>query len=145
MARSAREVVEQVRRMVAGEDIVFADLFAEDGVLEYPFAAGEQPARIEGRQAIRDHFGARLTSRSLFEQDRCDAVVHQTTDPEVVVMQIEHAGTSRLTGRPYRLPAIGVVRVRDGEIVLYQDYMDAVALALALRRTEQLVSALTVS
>lgn len=32
------EIAEQVRRMVAGEGVVFADLFAVDGVLEYPFA-----------------------------------------------------------------------------------------------------------
>jgi uncharacterized protein len=39
MPSSPREVVEQVRRMVAGEGVVFAELFADDGVLEYPFAA----------------------------------------------------------------------------------------------------------
>jgi hypothetical protein len=33
MARSPREVAEQVRRMVAGEGVDFADLFAEDGLL----------------------------------------------------------------------------------------------------------------
>ena len=43
MSRSPREVVEQVGRMVAGEGIVFADLFAADGVLAYPFAPPGMP------------------------------------------------------------------------------------------------------
>jgi ketosteroid isomerase-like protein len=68
--------------------------------------------------------------------------VHDTADPELVVAQIEHHGTSRLTGQPYRLRAIGVIRVRDGEIIEYQDYMDAIALARALDRTDLLVSSL---
>jgi ketosteroid isomerase-like protein len=142
MTRSARDVVEDVRRMVAGEGVAFADLFAADGVLEYPFAAAGQPSRLEGRQAIRDYFSAGLPSRSLFAQDGVTTTVHDTADPEVVVAQIEHHGTSRLTGQPYRLRAIGVIRVRDGEIVEYQDYMDAIALARALNRTDLLVSSL---
>ncbi len=108
--------------MVAGEGVALADLFAEDGVLEYPFAAAGQPPRLEGRQAIRDHFGASLPSRALFEQDDVEAIVHDTADPEVVVAQIEHHGTSKLTGQPYRLRAIGVIRVRGGETISYQDY-----------------------
>jgi hypothetical protein len=38
MPYSPREIAEQVRKMVAGEGVVFADLFAADGVLAYPFA-----------------------------------------------------------------------------------------------------------
>jgi len=40
MPYSPREIAEQVRKMVAGEGVVFADLFAADGVLAYPFAPG---------------------------------------------------------------------------------------------------------
>ena len=35
MSHRPREVAEQVRRMVAGEGVDFAGLFAEDGVLTY--------------------------------------------------------------------------------------------------------------
>ncbi len=41
MTSSPREVVEQVRRMVAGEGVLFADLFAPDGVPGVPL----HPAR----------------------------------------------------------------------------------------------------
>jgi ketosteroid isomerase-like protein len=140
--RTAREVVEQVRRMVAGEDVVFADLFAEDGVLEYPFGAPGQPRLLRGRQAIRDHFGTLGPSRRLFDMEGVDAAVRQTDDPEVVIAEIEHFGRSRVTGQPYRLRALGVVRVRDGEIVRYEDYMDPIAVARLLGRTADLCGAL---
>lgn len=143
MASSPREVVEQVRRMVAGEGVVFADLFAEDGVLEYPFAMPGQPRQLRGRKAIRAYHGAAGGARDLFEMDGVDVLVRETDDPEVVVAEIEHHGRSLVTGEPYRFRALGVIRVRDGEIVSYQDYMDPVAAARLLGRTADLAAALT--
>jgi uncharacterized protein len=147
MPSSPREVVEQVRRMVAGEGVVFADLFAEDGVLEYPFAMPGQPPQLRGREAIRAYFAAAAGSRRLFEMDGVDALVRETDDPEVVVAEvvvaeIEHRGRSLVTGEAYRFRALGVIRVRDGEIVSYQDYMDPIAAARLLGRTADLAAAL---
>jgi ketosteroid isomerase-like protein len=141
--RSPRDVVEQVRLMVAGEDVVFADLFAEDGVLEYPFASPGQPREVRGREAIRSYYGAAQRSRQVFDMDGVDALVRQTDDPEVVVAEIEHHGRSRVTGQAYRFRALGVIRVRNGEIVSYQDYMDPIAAARLLGRTSDLAAALT--
>jgi uncharacterized protein len=143
MASSPCEVVEQVRRMVAGEGIVFADLFAEDEVLEYPFALPGQPRELRGRDAIRDYFGVSSRSRQLFEMDGVDAIVRETDDPEVVVAEIEHHGRSRITGEAYRFRALGVIRVVEGQIVTYQDYMDPIATARLLGRTADLAAALT--
>jgi ketosteroid isomerase-like protein len=143
MTNSPREVVEQVRRMVAGEGVVFADLFAEDGVLEYPFAMPGQPRELRGREAIRDYFAAAPASRGVFEMDGVEALVRDTDDPEVVVTEIEHHGRSAVTGGPYRFRALGVIRVRNGEIVSYQDYMDPIAAARLLGRTTELAAALT--
>ncbi|HLU58370.1 MAG TPA: nuclear transport factor 2 family protein [Pseudonocardia sp.] len=142
MSRSPREVAEDVRRMVAGEGVVFADLFAEDGVLRYPFAAPGTPRELVGREAIRQYFGAAAAYRSMLEMHGVDMVVRETDDPEVVVVEIEHHGYSRGVRGPYRFRALGVVRVRDGEIVEYDDYMDPIAMATILGRTEDLVSAL---
>jgi ketosteroid isomerase-like protein len=143
MTNSPREVVEQVRRIVAGENDDFASLFAEDGVMEYPFAMPGQPRELRGRNAIRDYFAARAASRAAFEMDGVEALVRETDDPEVVVSEIEHHGRSTVTGRPYRFRALGVIRVRDGEIVSYQDYMDPIALARLIGRTTELATALT--
>ena len=67
----------------------------------------------------------------------------QTDDPEVVVTEITHNGQSGITGAPYRFTALGVIRVRDGEIVRYLDSMDPIALARLLCHTRELATALS--
>jgi uncharacterized protein len=143
MSRSPREVAEQVRRMVAGEGVDFADLFAEDGVLVYPFSLPGQPAELRGREAIRTFFSARGRSRDLLVMEGVEALVRQTDDPEVVVAEITHHGWSKATNAPYEHKALGVIQVRDGEIVRYDDYMDPIAVARLLGRTSELAAALT--
>jgi ketosteroid isomerase-like protein len=142
MSRTPREVAGLVKRIVAGEPVVFADLFAADGVLTYPFAPPGWSAELTGREAIRAHFSGAARSRELFEIEEVQATVRETDDPEVVVTEITHRGWSRATGSPYRLTAIGVIRVRDGEIVRYDDYMDPIALARLLGRASDLSAAL---
>jgi uncharacterized protein len=143
MPRTPRQVAEQVRRMVAGEEVVFADLFAADGVLTYPFAPPGQAPELRGRDAIRAYFARLGNARDLFVMDGVDALVRQTDDPEVVITEITHYGRSNVTGAPYRFTALGVIRVRDGEIIHYDDYMDPIALARLLGRTSELAAALS--
>ena len=142
MSRSPREVAEQVRRMVAGEGVDFADLFAEDGVLTYPFGLPGQPSELRGREAIRDYFRDRSGARDLLVMEGVEAVVRETDDPEVVVTEIAHHGWSKAAGEHYRHTALGVIRVRGGEIVRYDDYMNPIALARLLGRTRELAAAL---
>ena len=142
MSRSPREVAEQVRRMVAGEGVDFAGLFAEDGVLAYPFGLPGQPAELRGRDAIRSYFKDRSQSRDLLVMDGVEALVRETDDPEVVVTEITHHGWSKAARESYRHTALGVIRVRDGEIVRYDDYMNPIAVARLLGRTSELAAAL---
>jgi hypothetical protein len=143
MSRSPREVAEQVRRMVAGEGVDFAGLFAPDGVLTYPFGLPGQPDELRGREAIRAYFAGRRGARDLLVMEGVEAVVRQTDDPEVVVTEITHHGYSKAAGQPYRHTALGVIRVRDGEIVRYDDYMNPIATARLLGRTSELAAALS--
>jgi uncharacterized protein len=143
MPLTPRQVAEQVRKMVAGEGVAFADLFAADGVMASPFAPPGLPSELRGRDAIRAYFDGLGQSRDLFAMDGVDARTWETDDPQVVVTEITHHGQSNVTGTPYRFTALGVIRVRDGEIVRYDDYMDPIALARLLGRTGELAAALT--
>ncbi len=60
----------------------------------------------------------------------------------MVVTEITHHGWSRAADAPYRHTALGVIRVRDGQIVRYDDYMDPIALARLLGRISELAAAL---
>jgi ketosteroid isomerase-like protein len=143
MSRTPREVAELVRRMVAGEEVEFASLFAADGVLAYPFAFPGQPSELQGREAIRGYLAQISGRRAAFVMEGVDALIRETDDPEVVVTEISHHGRSTVTDAPYELKALGVIRVRDGEIVRYDDYMNPLAIASLLGRTRELATALT--
>lgn len=75
--------------------------------------------------------------------DGIDAVVRETDDPEVIVTEITHHGSLTATGEPYRHLALGVIRVRGGEIIRYDDYMNPLELARLTGRTKDLAAALT--
>ncbi|HEX8863421.1 MAG TPA: nuclear transport factor 2 family protein [Actinomycetes bacterium] len=126
VAADPRELVERVHRLAAAYDLRGqADLYARDGVLEWPFAPAGVPRRIEGRERIREVL-ASLEGAVRRAATRVTAVrttaVHQTPDPEVVIVELEVAGELTTTGATYQLPYIQVFRIRDGQILLFRDY-----------------------
>jgi uncharacterized protein len=142
MSKTPREVVELVRQAVEGrEGIVFADLFAEGGVMEYPFGIPGQLMTLNGQAEIREFFQDRGGLRDLFDMAEVTAVVHETRDPEVVIVEIDHHGHSHVNDGPYQMHALGIIRVRDGRIVHYRDYMNPLALAKLTGRMPELLTA----
>ena len=144
-----RAVAAGVSRLVAGgldqleldaQLDQLANLYAEQTDVRHPFALfGDPPLRT--RDELRRHFAtgpARTEGAERFEPE--DMLVHQTSDPEVVVVEFSYTGSAN--GRPFTLPCIFVVRVRDGEIVESRDYSNHVALARAFGRLEELAAAL---
>ncbi|HEX5505419.1 MAG TPA: nuclear transport factor 2 family protein [Thermomicrobiales bacterium] len=133
-----REVLERLLRGIEGRRWQeLPELYAEDAVVEQPLAVPE-PTRLEGREAIRKHFAA-AGGPLAFRVG--NVVVHQTGDPEVIVAEYDYEGRVTTTGRTFRVANIQVLRVRDGLIVASRDYHNHLALAAALGRLPQLVSA----
>ena len=129
---SPRDVVRETHRAVlAGDADGFARRFAEDAVLEFPFSVDAAvPPRVEGRDSIRKmaaalgkHFERAGTRLRRFE----NLIVHETTDPEVLVVEFEALGEPRADASAYRLPDVQVWRVRDGEVLSMRDYLRAPA------------------
>jgi ketosteroid isomerase-like protein len=50
--------------------------------------------------------------------------LYQTQDPEVVIVEMRTKGTLTATGRSFVATSIQVLRVREGQIVLFRDYAD---------------------
>ncbi|WP_199443614.1 nuclear transport factor 2 family protein [Umezawaea beigongshangensis] len=127
-SRTARDVVDEALRLLLAEDVSgFADLWAVDGVLEFPFAAAGYPQRLEGREAVREYmrgYPDLVTPRAVVEK-----TVHDTADPGAVVVEFEVEGTVVSTGQPYRMRYIAVITTRDGEILRYRDYWSPLAAA----------------
>jgi ketosteroid isomerase-like protein len=119
------EVLELRRRHLIARDFEsFANLFAEDGVIELPFAVNGLPARLEGRQAIRD-FSLETRDHPIEILDLQTVHLHQATDPEVVVLELITKARHTTTGQPFEVPCIQVFRIQNGEIKLFRDYVAA--------------------
>jgi ketosteroid isomerase-like protein len=97
------------------------DLLADDAVVELPYAGdlGVLP-RLEGRDAIREHFLGVIKS---FEGLTFSHIrTYPTTDPNVGVVEAHGSATITTTGRRYEQDYIMVVKGRDGRIVHYREY-----------------------
>ncbi|MEU4336243.1 nuclear transport factor 2 family protein [Micromonospora lupini] len=103
----------------------FIALFAEDAVLELPFAPPGQPRRVAGRVELHEYlinYPALLDVREIH-----DRTVHETRNPEVIVVEFVASGFVVATNRPYELRYIAVLTIRDGQLVHYRDYWDPIA------------------
>jgi uncharacterized protein len=109
----------------------FLEMFDPHGVMEFPFAYGDLPRRIEGREALAGHLSMLAT---LIKFDRMsEPTIIQTTDPDTVVLEFEGFGTGVATGEPYEQRYVSIIRTRNGKIVHYKDYWNPLAVLNALR------------
>jgi ketosteroid isomerase-like protein len=126
-----REVFARMQRQWVGaaEDAhLMDDLLADDAVVETPFAPPGRPRRFEGRSEFLTFARAGRASLPVrFEQCR-EIAIHETTDPEVIVIEYELAGTVTTTNRHASAAFIGVLRVRDGQILHWREYQNALPL-----------------
>jgi uncharacterized protein len=143
MSRSPREIAEEAARQIVADDEEFSSLFAADGVLAWPFPMPGVPAEIRGRRAIRACLYAVQRLRQEFVVENVDVVIRETDDPEVVIIEMTQHGQSRVVNSPCRLTTLSVVRVRDGEIVRYDNYVNPIGAATLHGRERDLAAALT--
>jgi ketosteroid isomerase-like protein len=128
------EVLERLREAAISQS---ADdmrrLYAADAVHEFPFTALGLPSRLEGRDEIVNWIAEGWTANPLkYERYRTHAV-HDTGDPETIIVEQEALGTSAATGE-FALPNIIVLTVRKGQIVRLRDYVNILAAAAAIGR-----------
>jgi ketosteroid isomerase-like protein len=127
---SPRTIIERhLGRMSLGMNGDLADAYAEHAVVEQPFMHRGQ-ARIEGREALRAHFEGAASMPLELRVD--NLVVHETTDPEVVIAEYDYDGLVVSTGVTFRVANVQIFRIHDGEIVRSRDYHDHAAIAQAL-------------
>jgi uncharacterized protein len=109
------------RLTLSGDADGLAELYAPDAVIESPFAPPGAPARLEGRDAIREYSQHVLASPIRLEEYEV-AELYRTDDPEVVIVEIRAAATLTTTGQSFATTSIQVLRIREGQIVLFRDF-----------------------
>jgi steroid delta-isomerase-like uncharacterized protein len=132
---SIRELVEEANGVYAkGDPDLLADLYADDAVLTVP------GGRYEGRQEIRDYWAQlmRGTPNGTAEIRRCteegdvfygELIVRGTNTGELA---LPTGTTVPATGKATEIPAMEVVRVRDGKVVEQTVYFDMLTLLTQL-------------
>lgn len=100
----------------------FIEMMAEDFVMEFPYARPGMQERIEGRSAVVAYL--MTVAGSVSVDTVANVVVHQTGDPEVVIVEFEAQGRALKVDEPYRQRYISVIRARGGKMVHYKDYWD---------------------
>jgi ketosteroid isomerase-like protein len=108
-----------------GDFDAYLELFHDEIVFEFPFAPPGRPHRVEGKSALREYLD-RYPGRIEFVRLR-ELVVHETTDPEVVVFEMGIDGRHKETGEPYEMGYVSVVTVHEGKILRYRDYWNPLA------------------
>ncbi|MGH3252500.1 MAG: nuclear transport factor 2 family protein, partial [Trebonia sp.] len=98
-----------------------ADCYADRVVIEMPFAAGLAPGRLETtRDEIRSRFAAGAASRRY--TGLRDVHIHETTDPDVLVLEYTLDGKRTSDGEPFTMTFVMVLTFRDGLIAHSRDY-----------------------
>ncbi|SEP54028.1 nuclear transport factor 2 family protein [Amycolatopsis saalfeldensis] len=115
-----------------------SSLYAEDAVVEQPTAV-PRPRRLEGRQAVHALFTGNIGATMRLVAH--DVVVHETTDPEVIVAEYRNTVESFKTGRTTENANILVIRARGGLLAHTRDYHDYLKLAAVRGSIEPVIDA----
>lgn len=102
----------------------FIAMMSEDFVMEFPYARPGMKERIEGREAVVAYLMTVAGSVSVDVVDK--VLVHETGDPEVVIVEFEAHGRALKVDEPYHQRYISVIRARDGRMIHYKDYWNPI-------------------
>jgi ketosteroid isomerase-like protein len=133
MYTTPRELFQQMQQQWFGQpSALTGDLLADDVVVEAPFAPPGRPKRFEGRQQFLD-FANPQRAKFAVRIDACrTTAIHDTTDPNTIVVEYELTGTSTKTNRQATAAFIGVLMVRGGKVALWREYQNTMAMQQAL-------------
>ncbi|MES9541165.1 MULTISPECIES: nuclear transport factor 2 family protein [unclassified Actinomadura] len=133
MQATPREMFQRMQQRWLGHPTTFiGDLLADDVVIETPFAPLGRPTRFEGRQRFLE-FAEPQRAALPVRFDACRTLaVHDTADPNTIVVEYELTGTNTTTSKQSTATFIGVLTIRDAQITLWREYQNTLAIIQAL-------------
>ena len=106
------------------------ELWADDGVCEFPFASLGRPRLLQGKEQILAYMTA-YPSR-IFIEGVDKLRVHPALNPNVVVVEMTIKGRAVETDKPYNQQYVIVAEARDGKLAHYREYWNPLVSAEAL-------------
>ena len=121
----AASVAERLKAALEAGDLNrLLTLCAENVVFEFPFAPADRLQRAEGKQAVRSYLEPIFRTAPMFGFRGW--TVHQTTRPEIVIL--EFIAAFKQEGRGVlEAPYIVVLTMHDGLVSCYRDYWSSAA------------------
>ncbi|GLY71404.1 nuclear transport factor 2 family protein [Amycolatopsis taiwanensis] len=141
MSSTPEETFRRLLDLLLAKDMdAIADLWADDGIAEFPFATEISPRQLAGREEVRDYLAGYPEVMDVREISA--VTVHHTERPDTIVVEFTANGRTVRTGEPYRLDYVVVITVRDGLITRYRDYWSPLAAAAAAGALPELLDTL---
>jgi hypothetical protein len=106
------------------------ELWADDGVCEFPFASPGRPRLLQGKEQILAYMTT-YPSR-IFIEGVDKLRVHPALNPNVVVVEMTIKGRAVETDKPYNQQYVIVAETRDGKLTHYREYWNPLVLDEAL-------------
>ncbi len=104
------------------------ELWADDGVLEFPFAPSGRRGRYAGKADILAYMkpvAARMTGR--IKTEGLDYFrTHPMLDAATICVEMAVKGRIVETGAPYTQKYISIVETKEGKISLYREYWNPI-------------------
>lgn len=107
--------------LIATDIQAWADLFAENAVVEFPYAAAlGSPERLEGKFAIYNYMKNAVAKMQhlTFTNIR----QYQTTNPNILFAEVHGEATMIATGRHYQQDYMMRLETKAGKIFHYREY-----------------------
>ncbi|MGW4206312.1 nuclear transport factor 2 family protein [Streptomyces sp. NPDC004726] len=137
--RRAHEVVDQLHERLLAHDMMgFADLWAPEGTMDFPFAPPGWAAprsRAEVREYVRD-YNKSIDPRAIRHQTR-----HETGDPDTLIVEWGVDAVAVAAQKPFPIDYVAVITVGEEGITSYRDYWNALGAGIALGRLPGMVRA----
>jgi ketosteroid isomerase-like protein len=130
-----RDLFQQMQQQWFGQPgPLTGDLLADDVVVEAPFAPPGRPTRFEGKQQWLDVANPQRAAFPIRINACRTLAIHDTTDPDTIVVEYELTGTSTKTNQQGTATFIAVLTARDGKIARWREYQNTMALQMALQQ-----------
>jgi uncharacterized protein len=111
-------VLDALEALTRRDTSKWSELFADDGVQEFPFAPKGSPERIESKARIAEYLKDYPEKLNLHHIGQ--PVWHHDGDTAIAEFAVK--GTAVATGKPYNQRYISVIEHQGGKITRYVDY-----------------------
>jgi uncharacterized protein len=135
---TADRVLDAHLALIATDIQAWADLLAEDAIVEFPYASSlGSPERLEGKLAIYDYMKnaiARMQNLTFTNIRK-----YQTLNPDVLFAEVHGEAMMIATGRHYQQDYVMRLEIKAGKIFCYREYWNPSAVLDTWSDTHQAI------